>query len=75
MCTVRCRFRLQEIQHGEEGKEVGARSRSRPARVAGGQDCAVRYEAKKDRKSASAVKKVVKKVGNSLKKVRKALSR
>jgi hypothetical protein len=43
--------------------------------VAGGQDYAVRYEAKKDRKSASAVKKVVKKVGNSLKKVRKALSR
>ena len=33
------------------------------------------YEAKKDRKSASAVKKAVKKVGNSRKKVRKALSR
>jgi len=45
------------------------------ARVAGGQGYEVRYEAKKDRKSASAVKKAVKKVGNSRKKVRKALSR
>jgi len=43
--------------------------------VAGGQGYEVRYEAKKDRKSASAVKKAVKKVGNSRKKVRKALSR
>jgi len=39
------------------------------------QDYEVRYESKKDRKSASAVKKAVKKVGNSRKKVRKALSR
>ncbi len=35
------------------------------ARVAGGQDYEVRYEAKKTRKSASAVKKAVKKVGNT----------
>ena len=33
------------------------------ARVAGGQDYEVRYEGKKMRKSASAVKKAVKKVG------------
>ncbi|MGY3482199.1 hypothetical protein ACVW1C_000082 [Bradyrhizobium sp. USDA 4011] len=39
------------------------------ARVAGGQDYEVRYEAKKTGKSAAAVKKVVKKVGNSRKRV------
>jgi len=55
-------------------KSARGRAQDR-AKVAGGQDYAVRYEAKEDRKSASAVKKVVKKVGNSLKKVRKALSR
>jgi hypothetical protein len=43
------------------------------ARVAGGQDYEVRYEAKKTRKSASAVKKAVKKIGNSRKKIEKAL--
>ena len=45
------------------------------ARVAGGQDYEVRYEAKKTRKSASAVKKAVKKVGNSRKHVEKTLKR
>jgi hypothetical protein len=35
------------------------------ARVAGGQDYEVRYEARKTGKSAAAVKKVVKKVGNA----------
>lgn len=45
------------------------------ARVAGGQDYEVRYEAKKTRKSAAAVKKVVKKVGNSRKKVERTLGR
>jgi len=45
------------------------------ARVAGGQDYEVRYEARKTRKSASAVKKTVKKVGNSRKKVEKTLKR
>jgi len=44
------------------------------ALVAGGQDYEVRYAAKKSRKSSSAVKKAVKKVGSSRKKVRKALS-
>ncbi|MBR1124537.1 DUF3606 domain-containing protein [Bradyrhizobium lablabi] len=44
-------------------------------RVAGGQDYEVRYTAKKTKKSASAVKKAVKKVGNSRKKVTKALKR
>ncbi|MET0708152.1 MAG: DUF3606 domain-containing protein [Tardiphaga sp.] len=43
------------------------------ALVAGGQDYEVRYAAKKARKSASAVKKAVKKVGSSRKRVAKAL--
>ena len=45
------------------------------ALVAGGQDYEVRYAAKKSRRSSSAVKKAVKKVGSSRKKVKKALSR
>jgi hypothetical protein len=43
------------------------------ALVAGGQDYEVRYAAKKTRKSASAVKKAVKKIGSSRKRVVKAL--
>jgi hypothetical protein len=45
------------------------------ARVAGGQDYEVRYEAKKTKRSAPAVKKAVKKVGNVRKRVEKRLSR
>jgi uncharacterized protein YjbK len=45
------------------------------ARVAGGQDYEVRYEAKKAKKSRAAVKKAVKKVGNSRKKVERRLAR
>ena len=45
------------------------------ARVAGGQDYEVRYEAKKTRKSAAAVKKAVKKVGNTRKRVEHRLGR
>ncbi|MCP3442217.1 DUF3606 domain-containing protein [Bradyrhizobium sp. CCGUVB14] len=44
-------------------------------RVAGGQNYEVQYEAKKTRKSASAVKKAVKKVGNARKRVEKKLGR
>ncbi len=44
------------------------------ARVAGGQDYEVRYEAKKKHRSNAAVKKVVKKVGTSHKRVDRALS-
>ena len=44
-------------------------------RVAGGQDYEVQYTAKKTRKSASAVKKAVKKVGSSRKRVVKAVKR
>jgi len=45
------------------------------ARVAGGQDYEVRYERKKTRKSASAVKKAVKKVGNTRRRVERTLGR
>jgi len=43
------------------------------ARVAGGQDYEVRYEAKKTRKSAKRVKAAVKRVGSSRKKVEQTL--
>jgi Protein of unknown function (DUF3606) len=45
------------------------------ARVAGGQDYEVRYEAKKSGKSKAAVKKAVKKVGSSRKRVEASLTR
>jgi hypothetical protein len=45
------------------------------ARVAGGQNYEVRYESKKTGRSASAVKKAVKKVGNPRKRVEKRLGR
>jgi hypothetical protein len=43
------------------------------ARVAGGQDHEVRYEAKKTRKSKTRVERAVKKAGPSRKKVERAL--
>ena len=59
-----------------QAKKRTARGRKQDrARVAGGQDYEVRYEAKKTRRSAGAVKKAVKKVGNSRKRVEKRLSR
>lgn len=42
---------------------------------AGGQDYEVRYEARKTRKSAGAVKKAVKEVGTSRKRVERRLGR
>lgn len=57
-------------------KSKAARGRKQDrARVAGGQDYEVQYEAKKTRKSASAVKKAVKKVGNARKRVETRLGR
>jgi hypothetical protein len=44
------------------------------ARVAGGQDYEVRYESKKTGRSAAAVKKAVKKVGNVRGKIEKRLT-
>ena len=43
------------------------------ARVAGGQSYEVKYESKKTGRSAPAVKKAVKKVGNTRKRVEKRL--
>jgi uncharacterized protein DUF3606 len=45
------------------------------ARIAGGQDYEVSYEAKKTGKSRSRVKKATKKAGPSRKKVERALGR
>jgi uncharacterized protein DUF3606 len=45
------------------------------ARVAGGQDYEVRYTAKKTKTSAGAVKRAVKKVGSSRKRVERRLGR
>jgi hypothetical protein len=55
-------------------KTARGRKQDRP-RVAGGQDYEVRYEAKKSGRAASAVKKAVKKVGNSRKKVERKLGK
>jgi hypothetical protein len=57
-------------------KKQSSRGRKQDrARVAGGQDYEVRYTAKKTSKSASAVKKAVKKVGSSRKRVERRLGR
>ncbi|MCP2213952.1 DUF3606 domain-containing protein [Bradyrhizobium diazoefficiens] len=57
-------------------KKKTARGRKQDrARVAGGQNYEVRYEAKNTGRSASAIKKAVKKIGNSRKKVEKRLGR
>lgn len=48
----------------KKSKTARGRKQDR-ARVAGGQDYEVQYEAKKTGKSAPAVKKAVKKVGNA----------
>ena len=57
-------------------KKKTARGRKQDrARVAGGQKYEVGYEAKKTGRSVSAVKKAVKKVGNSRKRVEKRLGR
>jgi hypothetical protein len=67
---------LREVLQDGKGKEESSRGRKQDrARVAGGQDYEVRYEAKKTRKSASAVKKAVKKVGTSRKRVERRLGR
>ena len=57
-------------------KKKSSRGRKQDrARVAGGQDYEVRYTAKKTKKSAIAVKKAVKKVGSSRKRVERRLGR
>jgi hypothetical protein len=57
-------------------KKKTARGRKQDrARVAGRQNYEVKYESKKMGRSASAVKKAVKKVGNSRKRVESRLGR
>ena len=57
-------------------KKKTARGRKQDrARVAGGQDYELRYEAKKTGRSKTAVKKAVKKVGNTRKRVERRLGR
>jgi len=58
----------------KKSKTARGRKQDR-ARVAGGQDHEVQYEAKKTGRSAPAVKKAVKKVGNARKRVEKRLGR
>ena len=60
----------------KKAKKHTARGRKQDrARVAGGQDYEVSYTAKKTRKSAASVRKAVKRVGSSRKRVVKALKR
>jgi hypothetical protein len=59
-----------------KAKKQSSRGRKQDrARLAGGQDYEVRYEAKKTGRSAASVKKAVKKVGNSRKRVESTLGR
>jgi hypothetical protein len=61
---------------GKKAVTKTARGRKQDrARVAGGQDYEVKYEAKKTGRSGGAVKKAVKKIGNSRKRVEKRLGR
>jgi hypothetical protein len=60
----------------KQGKKQTGRGRNQDrARVASGQDYEVSYEAKKAGRSRAAVKKAVKKVGNSRTRVDNALRR
>jgi Protein of unknown function (DUF3606) len=63
---------IQEEYGGEEGKNE-PRSKQDRARVAGGQRHEVRYESKKTGRSAASVKKAVKRVGNSRRRVERRL--
>jgi hypothetical protein len=66
----------QEEPMAAAKKTKTARGRKQDrARVAGKQDYEVRYESKKTGKSATAVKRAVKKVGNVRKSVEKRLTR
>jgi hypothetical protein len=59
-----------------KAKKKTARGREQDrARVASGQNYEVRYEAKKTHRSKAAVKKAVKKVGSSRKRVDRVLGR
>jgi len=63
---------MAQRKKSEKGRTWACPDRTR---VAGGQKYEVRYEAKKTARSAPAVKKAVKNVGNVRKKVEKQLTR
>jgi uncharacterized protein DUF3606 len=66
----------REVREWQKAKKHTARgSKQDRARVAGGQDHEVSYTAKKTRKSGASVRKTVKRVGSSRKRVVKALKR
>jgi hypothetical protein len=68
--------RFDAIKESGMAKKQSSRGRKQDrARVAGGQDYEARYEAKKTGRSAASVKKAVKKVGNSRKRVESTLGR
>jgi Protein of unknown function (DUF3606) len=75
--TAECAFRSgTKVEETMAAKKKSARGRRQDrARVAGGQSYEVGYEAKKSRTSRAAVKKAVKKVGNSREKVERRLGR
>lgn len=65
---------IRESHMAAKKKTKTTRGRAQDrARVAGGQDYEVQYEAKKTGKKPSAVRKAIKKIGNSRKKVSSAL--
>jgi hypothetical protein len=75
-CLERFTFVPRRRRMAKQAKKQTARGRKQDrARVAGGQDYEVGYEAKKSGRSAASVKKAVKKVGNSRKRVEKTLAR
>lgn len=75
-CILRCVQGQMERIMAKKTKKQTARGRKQDrTQVAGGQGYEVQYEAKKTRKSTAAVRKAVKKVGNSRKRVEKRLGR
>ncbi|MHC2433003.1 hypothetical protein ACVMB0_000378 [Bradyrhizobium sp. USDA 4451] len=70
-----CRGAFNVTTGGTDGcseeEQHGARTKQDRPRVAGGQGYEVQYEAKKTGKSAPAVKKAVKKVGDARKRMEK----
>jgi hypothetical protein len=68
-------LRSKQGENGMAKKQTTRGRKQDRARVAGGQDYEVRYEAKKTGKSRAAVKKAVKKVGSSRRRVERRLGR
>ena len=71
-------IRTRLLSEAKEERMAKQSSRSRKqdrARVAGGQDYEVRYEAKKTSKSKKQVKRAVKSAGNSRRRVERSLGR